>query len=322
MPALHDELVALPDPDAELAHRVARLREDISVLRLRGAVVAASGGVDSSLALAIAARACGPERVVAVALPDRHSSSESAELAQKAAASMGVTQFRVLSVDTALMALGCFTDLHTVLERVFGSFDPELHTFRTEFRYDFEISGSLPGFFAVRVGQGDEVVRRLRAVDHRALVATMNLKQRVRSVFTYRVAEELDYAVLCTTNRQEKEQGFFVKNGDGSGDVFPLHDLLKSQVRQLATAAGLPPEVAGRPSTTDTYSAPQSQESFFFRWNEPSMDLLVAAFDQGIADDAIGRELGASPQAIQRARALLERRRLLSRRLTASMGAR
>ena len=53
-------------------------------------------------------------------------------------------------------------------------------------------------------------------------------------------ADRLNYAVVGTPNRLEYDQGFFVKNGDGSADVKPIAHLYKTQVYGMARHLGLP----------------------------------------------------------------------------------
>ena len=96
------------------------------------------------------------------------------------------------------------------------------------------------------------------------LVAATNFKQRVRKMMEYYHADRLSFAVAGTPNRLEYDQGFFVKNGDGSADLKPIAHLYKSQVYQLAAHLGVPDEICKRPPTTDTYSMPQTQEEFYF----------------------------------------------------------
>ena len=62
----------------------------------------------------------------------------------------------------------------------------------------------------------------------------------------YYHADRLDYAVVGTPNRLEYDQGFFVKNGDGSADVKPIAHLYKTQVYQLAEELGVPAEIRER----------------------------------------------------------------------------
>ena len=81
----------------------------------------------------------------------------------------------------------------------------------------------------------------------------------------YYHAERLHYAVVGTPNKHEVEQGFFVKYGDGGADVMPISHLYKTQVYQLARYLGIPQEIIDRTPTTDTYSAEQTQEEFFYQ---------------------------------------------------------
>ena len=71
--------------------------------------------------------------------------------------------------------------------------------------------------------------------------------------------------MIGTGNKSEHEQGFFVKYGDGGADVKPIAHLFKSQIFQLAVYLEVPKDICKRISTTDTYSAEQTQEEFFFR---------------------------------------------------------
>ena len=101
-------LPAPPGCNVELAERVltAFLREESGKFGIRRAVVGSSGGVDSALVVALAARAFGPEQVLAVAMPYRESAPQSLELARESAAEAGV-RFEV--VDISPMADAHFT---------------------------------------------------------------------------------------------------------------------------------------------------------------------------------------------------------------------
>ncbi len=87
---------ALPPPPGchvGLATRVlcAFLREETHKFGIRRAVLGLSGGVDSALVVELAARALGPEQVLAVALPYRSSDPASLALARESAAHAGVS---------------------------------------------------------------------------------------------------------------------------------------------------------------------------------------------------------------------------------------
>ena len=116
----------------------------------------------------------------------------------------------------------------------------------------------------VQAPDGTQTKHRLTTESYLGIVAATNFKQRVRKMLEYYHADRLNYVVTGTPNRLEYDQGFFVKLGDGSADVKPIAHLYKSQVYALAEHLGVPEEIRTRPSTTDTYSLPQSQEEFYF----------------------------------------------------------
>jgi NAD+ synthase len=100
------------------------LRNDVlHRLRRRGAVVGCSGGVDSSVVLALAVRALGPERVLAVMMPERESSPESAELDSGWAAELRVRTV-VEDITAALEGSGCYARRDEAVRRVFPEYGP------------------------------------------------------------------------------------------------------------------------------------------------------------------------------------------------------
>lgn len=108
----------------------------------------------------------------------------------------------------------------------------------------------------------------------------------------YYYAEALHYAVLGTPNKHEVEQGFFVKYGDGGADVMPIGGLYKTQVYQLAGYLGVPEEIIRRTPTTDTYSAEQTQEEFFYQLPFDVMDQLWYGWENGYPAHEVAEVLG------------------------------
>ncbi|HSJ22034.1 MAG TPA: NAD(+) synthase, partial [Nocardioidaceae bacterium] len=63
---------------------------------------------------------------------------------------------------------------------------------------------------------------------------------------------------------------------------------------------GVPPEIRSRPSTTDTYSLPQSQEEFYFSLPHEQMDLCLFARNNGVPLDEVAQATGLSVEQVQR----------------------
>lgn len=83
------------DPDLALAMIDRFLQQELAKTGLEGLVVGLSGGVDSALACALAVRALGPERILAVKMPYRTSSPESEADANRVIEGLGVRAERV-----------------------------------------------------------------------------------------------------------------------------------------------------------------------------------------------------------------------------------
>ena len=83
--------------DTDLVRKilVSFLRQEIERTGLDGAVVGASGGVDSSLSCFLCAQALGPEKVLAVLMPYRTSSTDSLADAQEVVRLTGVNSLTV-----------------------------------------------------------------------------------------------------------------------------------------------------------------------------------------------------------------------------------
>jgi NAD+ synthase len=140
---------------------------------------------------------------------------------------------------------------------------------------------NLPPLFSLTIidPHGTEKSERLPAAEFKQIEAASNFKQRCRMSMLYYHAECLHYAVIGTPNKHEVEQGFFVKYGDGGADVMPISNLYKTQVYQLADHLEIPREIIDRTPTTDTYSAEQTQEEFFYQLPFQQMDLLWFAYE-------------------------------------------
>src|SRR5665213_1087768 len=92
------------DCKAEVERIAERLRTLIGTdLRRRGAVIAVSGGVDSSVCAALACGALGPERVFALLLPESESSADSRTLGLEVVNQLGMP-YAVENIGPALEA--------------------------------------------------------------------------------------------------------------------------------------------------------------------------------------------------------------------------
>jgi NAD+ synthase len=100
-----------------LDEKAVRLRAAVEVAGRERAVIGLSGGIDSAVSLAIAARALGPDNVTALRLPSRHTERIHLDDAAAAAAAAGLPAENVLTASIEPMLEGVAALRPTVLEQ-------------------------------------------------------------------------------------------------------------------------------------------------------------------------------------------------------------
>lgn len=304
------EIIHIEDIEAVCNEIIAKLKNDVAKnLQRRGAVIGISGGIDSSVCLALSARAFGPNNVTAIMLPEKDSSSDSRMLAEKLADKFDVTNTLVEDITNALDGFGCYQRRDEAISRVIEDFNPESDKSKIEIKQD--VASNLPPAFSITVVKpsGEEISKLLPVKEYLQIVASSNFKQRSRMSMLYYHAERLHYAVIGTPNKHEVEQGFFVKYGDGGADVMPIGHLFKTQVYQIAKHLGVPQEIIDRTPTTDTYTAEQTQEDFFYQMPFEQMDLIWYGWEHGYPPEEVGKVMDRSTQEIENIYRNFERKR-------------
>ena len=298
-----DKKVLTIDPAAECERIVGMLRHTVrQVFRRFGGVVGISGGVDSSVVLALCVRAFGLQRVIALIMPEKDSDPESEALARMAAAHYGVNPSLEV-ITPVLEGFGCYPRRDEAIRRVFPEYDDALgYKAKIILPKNLLDEDTLNVFsLTIITPNGEEKTQRLPVRDYFQIVAASNFKQRTRMAMLYYHAELNNYAVIGTANKNEHDQGFFVKFGDSGVDVKPIAHLFKTQVYQLAEYLEVPEVIRVRPPTSDTYSAHSTQEEFFFRLPFETMDLLWFTQEQRVPIQQVAEIMGLSEQQIQRA---------------------
>jgi len=296
--AFGPQVLKLADPEATIEEIATGMRREVRAFRRKGGVLGLSGGIDSSVVAALAARAFGPGNVLGVLMPEADSSPDTLMLSRLAAEGSGIETI-LEEITPILNAVGCYRRRDEAFGRVIPDYGPG---WKAKIVLPSVVDSDAFRIFSVvaQAPDGRVVKERLPLEEYLQVVAATNFKQRTRKMLEYYHADRLNYAVLGTPNRLEYDQGFFVKNGDGAADIKPIAHLYKSQVYQLAAALGVPAEIRSRPPTTDTYSMPQSQEEFYFSLPYDEMDLCLYAVDHGIGADVVAGSLGLSAEQVER----------------------
>lgn len=293
------DILQIEDPESVCKAIMESLKSNVyQVLNRRGAIVGISGGIDSSVTFALCARAFGAEKVKGILLPEKDSNDESRVFAEKLAKAFGVETI-IENISSALDGFGCYTRRDEAIKNVIPNFDPILDKSKIEIKQS--IDTNMPALFYITVikPNGEVISKLLPSKEYLQIVAASNFKQRSRMSMLYYHAERLHYAVIGTPNKHEVEQGFFVKYGDGGADVMPIGQLYKTQVYQLAKHLGVPQEIIDRTPTTDTYTAEQTQEDFFYQMPFEDMDLIWYGYENNYTSKEVAAVMGRSVEEVE-----------------------
>ena len=80
-----------------------------------------------------------------------------------------------------------------------------------------------------------------------------NVMARQRMIVLYDRSADFDALVAGTSNKTEALLGYGTLWGDMAGAFQPIGDLYKSQLRQVATALGVPTEIVAKPPSADLW---------------------------------------------------------------------
>lgn len=294
------DILFLEKVDEVVDRITTKLRQDVfHTLNRKGAVIGISGGIDSSVCLALASRAIGEDKVLGVMIPEKDSSGESEQLASMLAAKLGVRAIKEV-ITPALEGFRCYERRDEAVRRIFPEYDPLSYKMKIGIRQS-GLFTNLPPMFSLTIidNSGNEKEQLLPVDEYLKIVAASNFKQRTRMSILYYHAESRHYAVVGTPNKQEQEQGFFVKYGDGGADLMPIGNLYKTQVYQVAEYLGIPAEIISRTPTTDTYPAQQTQEEFFYQLPVKQMDIYWYAFENGYQPEEVAPVMHETTERIE-----------------------
>lgn len=293
------DILMLDDVEKAVNEITAKLKRDIyKTLGRKGGVIGISGGIDSSVCLALAARALGPERVLGVMIPEKDSDPESENLARLLSDKYNVQAIKEV-ITPALAGLRCYERRDEAVKNIFPEYDPSEWKMKIGIRQSGLYTNLPPMFTLTIINDNGEQKEQLLPVDeYLKIVAASNFKQRTRMSILYFHAEARHYAVIGTPNRQEQDQGFFVKYGDGGADVMPISNLYKTQVYQLARYLEIPEVIINRTPTTDTYPAHQTQEEFFYQLPLELMDIYWYAFEKDYSPGEVAVAMGETEERV------------------------
>lgn len=123
-----------------------------------------------------------------------------------------------------------------------------------------------------------------------------NVKSRMRMVLLYAHANATGRLVLGTGNKSELMQGYFTKFGDGGADVYPLGDVYKTHVWELARHLRVPSSIVEKPPSAGLFPGQTDEGEMGISYTH--LDEVLAGLEAGHTGARIARDLGLAPEVV------------------------
>ncbi|MCJ7519620.1 MAG: NAD(+) synthase [Anaerolineaceae bacterium] len=259
-----------------------------SVKRLHkyGAVIGLSGGLDSSVCAYLLERALGKEKVLALLLPERDSSSINHDHAQLVARTLGLETIE-RNMTKVLEDIGVYEiggkKLKDVEEE--SKYVKKIETSVKIFSGGYIYHNLLSDYYGEETSRGWKLYEKITKKAIHKEFAFQFAKVRLRMVYLYFYADQHNYAVTGTTDKSEYSTSIYCKYGDGANDIQILRHLYKTQIRQLARYLKLPCEIIDKPNSGDLYGNLPHTANLGMSYEE--LDTLLYAIDKGYPIDKL-----------------------------------
>jgi NAD+ synthase len=113
-------------------------------------------------------------------------------------------------------------------------------------------------------------------------LAQGNFASRLRMCIIYYYAGIMHRLVLGTADKSEIKLGYYTKHGDGAADIFPLADLYKTEVREIARYLEIPLKIQKKKSSPRLWKGHAAENEIGLRYEE--IDELLRRMDSNTLD--------------------------------------
>ena len=248
------------------------IREYTDKLEREGVILGLSGGIDSAVIAALCVRALGPEKILALIMPEKDSKKEHTQDALNLARELNI-EAKLIDITPYLEELGVYKlfplDKLLSLGKLKGAL------VKKAYRFYGRKTGKLP-FLESLSGFKDKEYSPYLAKGN----AYYRAKHRLRMILLYFYGEMENRLVVGAANKSEYKIGYFVKHGcDDATDIMPLLNLYKTQVRELARYLNIPAKIIEKPPSPDVMPGLAADEEVMSISYE-KMDLILLALEK------------------------------------------
>lgn len=275
------------------------IRDYMEKFEREGVILGLSGGLDSAVVATLCKRAVGPERTLALMMPEKDSGEEHIRDAINLAKELGI-KTRWVDLVSLLKELGTY-QIFRLNKISFLGKSVQGTILKWAYRYYDRKIGETPFSASLKGLKGKPFMTFLERGN-----AYYRIKHRLRMVLLYLHAELENRLVVGTANRSEYLIGYFVKHGcDDAVDISPLLNLYKTQVRELARYLNVPLKIIEKVPSPDVIPGITDEEAIGIPYE--ILDLILLALEKGWEDTEIASTLRIEERKIAYVKNLIER---------------
>jgi NAD+ synthase len=271
------------------------IRDLVHHYSARGVLIGLSGGLDSAVLSALAARALGKDSVHVSYLYDRDSERRSEHNARVIADWLGL-KLELQDIEPALREMGVYKPLIMRLSSPSGPVSSYLAS-----HSDSLMFAESPFMPVLRQGKcrGGRLERFIYHFAVKHIEAGFNARHIYRRKILEKQAKDQNLLLLGAANRSEYLVGWFVREGIDDLPFSPLMGLYKTQVRQLASYLRIRSEIRSQVPSPDMMRG--ITDEFAMGVSYSRIDMVLDGMDRGLSDEEM-MDAGVSKKDISRVR--------------------
>ena len=269
--------------------------EIIEEFHKHGAIVGLSGGIDSTVTMALCVKALGSTKTLGLTMFEKESDQNNKSLVDKISKTYDI-DIQNIDISPILDSFGVYSNREKIVTNRFPNFNSDCK-YRVVVPPNFNSIG-MP-YLEILDDKNIQHKIKISSSDFLTLTAATSIKHRVRMTLLYYYAEKNNLSVVGTTNKSEYLQGYFVKYGDGGSDIEPLVNLYKSQIYQIGDFLNIDQDIMINPASPAVWSYRTTDEEFFYTVPYDIVDLILYARENDLTISEIQKLSNLPEEKIQ-----------------------
>lgn len=298
------------DPQKETGKITKFIRDTLKEAGKTEALIAASGGVDSSTSLMLTARTLKPEHLHVLYLPARSTHPIHLKHLHKVIKLAKVPEANLKIIPVTAIIQKTWRVIKHYTNQGGGEVNKFVQSVRTRPKAwqtphsqeasqvkslaDKRISVDAVSTAYAKIGTPNRRIINARFAELNRL-RLANLAARARMLVIYDQAKLFDALVIGTENHSEHLLGYYTRFGDEASDLEPIKHLYKSQLLQLAKYLKIPKEIIEKPPTAGLWIGQTDETELGFSYEEAD-PILFLHYEQQLSPIQIAKLLTKDTQ--------------------------